>query len=337
MRRIPSLLPSLLFAAAASLWAAEDVDFITLDNGGDLRAVVAPAQGGELAGLAVRSGDTWHELLYRAMDYGDRPGWRGKAPLLWPATGISIHPDAGSNHYSLNGVPYPMPFHGFARGQSWRVLERPRPDKPASVVLAINESPQTRAYYPFGFELRVEYRLDDEKLSMFYTIEADVGNSGSMPFSIGNHITFKAPLIPGGDADAVRFYNDLPDMLLRKPDKTFSGEIVPSTFRGWRSLAELPVQQAVSLGGSTGLAELLVSDPSGLQLRLAHRASWEPSPPAIRFNLWANSGAGFFSPEPWLGVQNSLNSGAGLVKLMPGETWSWNVDIMPSWALPVET
>ena len=152
--RVP-LLSALLFATAANLWAGEDAPFITLDIGGQLRAVVAPAHGGELASLSVRDDGDWHELLYRGMDYSDRAGWRGKAPLLWPATGISIHPDAGSHHYALNGEHYPMPFHGFARKLSWRVLEVRPADQPAALVLGISETAETRQFYTCAFELRV--------------------------------------------------------------------------------------------------------------------------------------------------------------------------------------
>jgi galactose mutarotase-like enzyme len=333
MSRAAALILTLCMAGMCPVQQlAADENLIALDNGAGIRAAIAPEHGGELTSLSIQFDGHWHELLYRAMDYSTRPGWRGKAPLLWPATGISVHPDAGIHHYELNGEQYPMPFHGFARNQSWRVLEHPAPDEPVSLLLEISDTEATRESYPFGFRLQVEYRLDDEKLSLVYKLRADDANTGPMPFSIGNHITFNAPLINGGEADQVRFHSELPDMLLRKPDKTFSGEVVPSPYRGWHNLEVLPQRNAISLGGTAGPVELLILDPSGLQLRLRHQASDEPSEPAVYFNLWADSAKGFFSPEPWLGTQNSLNSGAGLVELMPGETWRWQIDIIPSQA-----
>ena len=313
---------------------AVDENFIALDNGTGIRAVIAPEHGGELASLSVRVDGRWYELLYRAMDYNDRPGWRGKAPLLWPATGVSIHPDAGVHHYALNGELYEMPFHGFARNLPWRVIEERSSDKPAKLVLGISESAETRQFYPFAFELKVEYQLQEDRLHIEYTVIADAGNTGAVPFSMGNHITFNAPLMPGSEPGQLSFHNQLPDMLLRDSNKTFSGQVVPSPFMGWHDVGALERRNAVSLGGRQGPAELLVLDPSGLQLRLVHRASSEPSEPAIRFNLWADTRDGFFSPEPWIGTQNSLNSGAGLVRLPPGETWTWEIDIIPSWATP---
>lgn len=317
-------------SAGADFTVSQQNGFITLDNGHDIRVVVAPEQGGELSGLAVLFDGQWHELLYRAMDYSDRPGWRGKAPLLWPATGVSKTVEKGKQHYLLDGKDHSMPFHGFARDQAWIVVGRQVQDGFASIMLQMSGSKNTHAYYPFDFSLKVEYRIEAEKLSLEYTVNASLANQRPMPFSIGNHITFKAPMIPGSAAGEVQFSNGLTDLLIRDDDGAFSGKVLPSPFRGWHDLTELPVQKAVSLGGSPGPAELLLRDPSGLQLKLVHQASQEPTAPVIRFNLWADVETGFFSPEPWLGTQNSLNSGAGLVMLEPGQSWSWQIDIIPS-------
>jgi galactose mutarotase-like enzyme len=152
-----------------------------------------------------------------------------------------------------------------------------------------------------------------------------------MPFSIGNHITFKAPLINGPGEQELMFFSSQPDQLIRADDGTFSGEVTESAFSGWRPVASLPQRKAVSVGGGDLPAELIVADPSGLQIRLRHRASSEPTEPFIQFNLWADQDEGFFSPEPWLGTQNSLNSGVGLVWLEPGANWQWNIEITPTW------
>ena len=34
---------------------------------------------------------------------------------------------------------------------------------------------------------------------------------------------------------------------------------------------------------------------------------------------------GYLSPEPWMGMQNSLNLGMGLVRLAPGEEATWTI------------
>lgn len=303
--------------------------FIVLDNGTDIRATVAPDKGGELASLSVLYAGSWHELLYRALDYSDRPGWRGKAPLLWPATGVSVLEDGQTARYELAGASYKMPFHGFARKQHWQLIEKGQSADMASVTLQMTDNATTRRYYPFGFDLQVEYRLQADQLSMLYKLTADAGNSGSMPFSIGNHITFNAPLVKGSEAATLLFENDFPDHLITGANKAFAGVVEPSIYRGLNSLQDLPTRKSVSLSGSKKVAELTIYDPSGLGLRLRHQNSGDVAQPAIQFNLWADTSAGFFSPEPWVGTQNSLNTGMGIISLRPGHSWQWQIDITP--------
>src|SRR6185503_2890526 len=90
------------------------------DNDGGLEASICPSQGGELSSLRLRRKGKWVELLYRAADYSPSEGWRGKAPLLWPATGRSLHPPQGAG-YLWKDRFYPMADHGFIRDLPWRV------------------------------------------------------------------------------------------------------------------------------------------------------------------------------------------------------------------------
>src|SRR5512133_3367586 len=57
------------------------------DDAAGVEAAVSPSHGGELTSLRVRFRGSWTELLYRARDYTDTPGFRGKASFLWPAVG----------------------------------------------------------------------------------------------------------------------------------------------------------------------------------------------------------------------------------------------------------
>lgn len=309
--------------------APAENDFVTLENS-VIQAVISPEHGGELSGFAVRFDGQWQELLYRAMDYAKQPGWRGKAPLLWPAVGASVGPDGHTGQYVLDGKELAMPFHGFARDHAWRVVSRDNAGGNPAVVLEMERSGQADANYPFDYRLRVRYQLGVDRLTLVYFIESGEDNQQPMPFSIGNHITFRAPLVAGSNAAGVKFKTDLPDLLVRNSGKVFTGKVVPSPYPEQHSIAELPHRSAISLGGRKGAAEILITDPSGLQLRLVHQASAEPAEPAVRFNLWVDTEAGFFSPEPWIGTQNSLNSGAGLVRIKPGQSWTWQIDIIPS-------
>src|SRR4051794_5089599 len=83
------------------------------DEEGGLEASICPSQGGELSSLRLRHKGQWQELLYRALDYSQSEGWRGKAPLLWPATGTSSSPRGAG--YVFKDRFYPMQAHGFIR------------------------------------------------------------------------------------------------------------------------------------------------------------------------------------------------------------------------------
>ena len=53
-----------------------------MSPGGELQAYIAPAHGGDLAGLELRRAGRWSELLYRGLDYRPTDGWTGKARPL---------------------------------------------------------------------------------------------------------------------------------------------------------------------------------------------------------------------------------------------------------------
>lgn len=329
MIRLASMLVFTSTLLAADFSTGLDGELITLGDGKLLKAAVSPQHGGELASLEVYFDGEWRELIHRAKDYSETPGWRGKAPFLWPAVGMTLDPNENGRGYTVDGQFYPMPGHGFARDRVWRLAGHGADLNGAFVSLVLESDSRTRVHYPFDFTVSVDYRIAGGQLGINYTVRAGASNIGSMPFSIGNHVTFRAPLIEGADPGSLTFRNTFPSQLVRGDDRTFSGQVIPSAYRGEKPLSVLPVRRAVGLGGVDGAAEFTVIDPSGLSLHLLHEASREPTKPAIRFNLWADTAEGFFSPEPWLGTQNSLNNGAGLLWLEPGEDWRWTIEITP--------
>jgi galactose mutarotase-like enzyme len=301
---------------------------LELKDGQGLEASISPDHGGELSSLKVYFQDKWHELIYRAKDYRSGGGWRGKAPLLWPATGISRIPgeENMAGQYQLDNRVYNMPVHGFARHKSWQLDKLVQTDQEASASLFIEDDEQTRVLYPFGFRLAINYRLSDNRLSLNYTVEAKSSNSDPMPFSVGNHMTFMLPLIASSSIEDAVLETAIPLRL-----ELGEGNIPTGSLRPFRQkifpLRELPVRKPVSLGGLAGAPYVIVRDQSGFALKIVHEASRRPTGTYVQFNLWGDVENGFFSPEPWVGSQNSLNSGLGLVLLAPGESWSWQISI----------
>lgn len=305
------------------------------DEEGGLEAAVAPSQGGELSSLRVRFQGGWIELLHRARNYAPTADWGGRAPILWPAVGRnfarSSPPDANATvcSYDYEGRRYQIPIHGFARLKAWRALA-PRVDEAHAVVeLALSDDDETRAQYPFRFEVRIAYQLTHGRLEIRHTVTASAANRSPMPFSIGNHITFRVPFVAGSALANFMFESPSRVEILKDANSLPTGETRPLDLARPVALAGLRVMPAVSLGEYGGDPWVRLSDPSGLALRISHRAQSIPEGPVVQFNLWGAPKEGYFSPEPWVGLQNSLNRGQGLIRLSPGESWSWVIRIEP--------
>ena len=71
------------------------------------------------------------------------------------------------NTYLLDGVPYHMNKHGFARDCVFEVVEHT--DTKASFRLTDNE--ETRRMYPFSFTLTVTYTLEENRLIKCHRVE----------------------------------------------------------------------------------------------------------------------------------------------------------------------
>lgn len=315
-----------------------NVELVVLRNDRDgVEASIAPSKGGELSGLRVRFRDQWIETLYLGRDYSPREGWTGKAPLLWPATGRNFPPDlverrqAGevfhNGAYEWNGQRYPMAIHGFARDLSWTLEESGADADNAQARVSLSDNAETREQYPFGFRITVDYVLSGRELELRYTVAADQANTAPMPFSIGNHITFNTPLVEGSDPAKMVLITPSTQELLKTSYNTPSGETRPRSHADGIELGDFERRTAVSLTGYEDDPYVVLRDPQGLAIRMTHRASTIPEQPVVLYNLWGDAPDGFFSPEPWVGLQNSLVMKKGLVHLSPGEPFDWSIRI----------
>ncbi len=305
-------------------------------KGGSLRAAVSPEHGGELASLRVRHGGKWIELLYRGRNYEPTEDWSGRAPLLWPATGRSLQP-------ALTGELMPtwsyaerrleMPIHGFARDRRWSIGHRSG-DK---VSVSFADDPESRRIYPFGFRVSCDYRLSRNSIQLRYVVRAAATNRQPMPFSIGNHMTFAVPLVPGTPPGSMTVLSPAEFVLPLDQASRPTGAIVRNAqFRTPRPLASLASRRAIPLGGYKGEPWLRLSDPGGLNVTITHSPDRLAAGEPVMFNLWGDINTGFISPQPWYGRQNSLNTGDGLVRLAPGKVFRWTITIAVDDAIRVK-
>lgn len=114
---------------------------------------------------------------------GDPAYWKGQAPILFPIVGALRDQKA-----VIDGKTYSMAQHGFARHKEFTPLIT----RNEMAVFSLKADEETKRQYPFDFDLRVTYRLEDTKL----TVEFLVTNLGDrpMPFVVGGHPAFRVPV-----------------------------------------------------------------------------------------------------------------------------------------------
>lgn len=325
MTRVKNALALLSFLILVAPAGALDL-LRLVGEGGSVEATVAPQRGAELTSLRTRFREQWIELLWRANDFSATDGWSGRAPILWPAVGrnfaLGVKPndEAVGTSWKLGANLLPMPIHGFARNLPWDLME----SAANRAVLRLRDSPQTREFYPFGFTFDIEYRVFEGHVEIEHTIRAAADNTQPMPFSIGNHITFRVPFVAGSEPLTMTFSTPSTVEYLKGPGSIPNGETRPRSMAIPIALGDLDAfPSSVSLGGYAEEPWARLTDPAGLSVTLRHRASSLPQEPFVMFNLWGNPREGYFSPEPWIGIQNSLNLDGGTIRLDPGTNWTW--------------
>ncbi|MDE3174538.1 MAG: aldose 1-epimerase family protein, partial [Pseudomonadota bacterium] len=116
--------------------------------------------------------------------------WPGEA-AIWPDTSPILFPIVGwtRDGARVGGQRYDLGLHGFARRLTFALETQTRD----FARLTARDDAATRAVYPFGFALAVEYRLADDG----FEIALEIANSGdaAMPYACGLHpgFTWAAP------------------------------------------------------------------------------------------------------------------------------------------------
>ncbi|MFG1350917.1 aldose 1-epimerase family protein [Xanthobacter autotrophicus] len=283
-----------------------------------LSAEIAPL-GAELVRLHDGAG---RDLLW----HGDPAFWAGRAPLLFPIVGRL--PDDELVH---DGQRYGMKQHGFARRSLFDLVE----EQAGRAVFRLLPSAETRAQYPFAFELDVAYGLDDATL----TIAATVRNPGSesLPASFGFHPAFLWPLPYGGSrADHRLVFEAAEDEPVHRPvggllsaatepNPAASGIIAPDDAMFERdALIFRTVRSHRIRFGVPGAPGLEIAFPGMPQL-----------------GLWSKPGAPFLCIEPWHGYATPEADARpfvekpGLAHIPPGgaQTFAMAIRWLPDIAL----
>jgi gluconolactonase len=304
------------------------------DTVAGIEATVAPSRGAELTSFRVMFKNQWLELLQTTDDSAATPGSVRQGAILWPAStadNVSNSPCSGSSPRSFDSRAYPVAGLGFARDLPWTEVDRSADNQGARATLELRDSAVTWQCYPFGFRFEARFELSGGQLTIDYTVKADPSNSKPMIFSIGNQISFRIPFVPGTDPAAMTFETPASTQLLRDSRGFLNDRVKARSFASPTRLGDFDARVALPLAGYHILQPYaLLRDPQGLSLRLTQQTLSNLPEPSLRFNVYGGPQAGFLSPEPWFGMQESRRLAQSAISLSPAGSWVWRVQLKPA-------
>ncbi len=278
---------------------------------GALTAAVNP-DGAELSSLRDAAG---REYLWQA-----GPAWPRHAPLLFPMVGR-----LAGDTLRHQGATYRLTQHGFARDRRFTLAQHTT----TGCRLELRDDDATRAAYPFGFRLTLDFGIAGGALSMTATVH----NPGAepLPFGFGFHPGFAWPL-PGaeGRADhALEFAAAEPAPIGRLPNDSFARAVEPSPVQGRRlALTDALFQAGAVVLDAPTSRSLRYAAPGARALHLA----WQGLP---QLGLWTRAGGDFLCIEPWHGYHSppgwdgEFTTKPGLAHLAPGASQDFSFIIRP--------
>ncbi len=266
---------------------------VTIQN--ETLVVQINPMGAELK--SVKKGDT--EFIWEA----DPEVWEGSAPVLFPICGR-----LKDGKYTYEGQEYKLPIHGFAPTTEFEV-ESHEEDR---VVFLITSNEETRKVYPFEFEFRVLFSLNEATLSVSYQIKNC--SEGPMYCSVGAH---EAYACPEGIEEYIVEFDKEEDMEILAYEE---GRLCPYKVPLQEKSNQLPLSDDLFSVDSL-VFEGLKSDKVTLIHRNSSRKITVSFPDHPYFIIWHKPGGKYICLEPWCGMATLKGNGyelterAGIMKI----------------------
>jgi len=261
---------------------------------------VVPERGGIITRWRVKG----EEILYLDAERFTHPDLsvRGGVPILFPICG-----NLPDNSYTLNGQQHTLKQHGFARDLPWEVVEQTTKDS-AALTLVLRSNEQTKAVYPFDFQLVFTYVLRGNTLEIRQ--EYQNLSSTQLPFSAGFH-----PYFFTGDKNQLEF--DIPSQEYQDQQ---TKEVHP--FNGNFDFNRDEMDFA--FGHITSQSASVIDRNRQFKLTL------DADDIFSMLVFWTLKGKEFYCLEPWSAPRNSLNTGEKLTVLEPGTSYKASVRLSAS-------
>jgi galactose mutarotase-like enzyme len=261
---------------------------------------IVPERGGIVTSWLVGA----RELFYLDKERFTDPALsvRGGIPVLFPICG-----NLPDNTYSQQGQTYQLQQHGFARELPWQVVGQQANEHQASVTVALVSSPATKKVYPFDFRVELEYVFSTNRLEIIQRV-TNVTEGVSMPFSIGYHPYFAAA--------------DKPGLKFQIPSAEYFDK--QGTAHPYAGSFDYAAGEIDIVFSDLKQSQVQVTEASGQTMKM----SW--TYPHGHVVFWTVPEKDFYCIEPWTARRNAMNTGADLIQVATGETWTHSVDFVLS-------
>jgi galactose mutarotase-like enzyme len=274
-------------------------------------------KGAELTSLFNNENQT--EYMWNA----DPKFWGKSSPVLFPIVG-----SLKDNIYRFNGQEYTLPRHGFARDREF-VVEK---TKENCLTFLLTHDENTLKVYPFKFEFRLIYSLENNTLKVTYSIK-NIGEN-KMYFSVGGHPAFAVPFSENTEykdyflefskTENSKRWGLTPEGLMEAQPSDFLIDTNRLTLT-----KELFYDDAVVFKNLESTSVILKSYKTNRQLKFA----FEGFP---YLGIWAAKDADFVCIEPWYGIADAANHSQeltekeGIICLNLEENFerTWRVDVI---------
>ncbi|MEM9483641.1 MAG: aldose epimerase [Cyanobacteria bacterium P01_F01_bin.116] len=255
---------------------------------GDSQVAVIPERGGIVTSWQCNGNEVFYLDAERFKD--PSLSVRGGIPLLFPICGNLV-----DDTYTLKGETYKLKQHGFGRTLPWEVTQQST-ENGASLTITLKSSDETRASYPFDFQLDYIYTLKGNTLEQRFR-HTNLSEQ-PMPFSTGTHPYFAV-------ADKTKLAFDLPSS-----EYKIKGGAEVFAFNGQFNFDQDEIDFAfINLTGQTATVK---DGDSNLTI------SYDENYSTLVF--WTVKGKDFYCLEPWSGPRNAMNTGDALITVAPQET-----------------
>ena len=232
-------------------------------------------------------------LVYDGTEYiweGKAEIWQGSCPLLFPICG-----GLKNDKYLFDGKEYPLEKHGYIRFKTFEIENV----TDTSVVFLHKSDDETKEMFPFDYELRVIYTLNEKSLKIDYSVKNL--NDNTMYFSIGSHEGYYTP-------EGIEDYD-----VLFPQKETLNSYVLYGNLLSNQSIPIIKEQDYLPLYEKYFTVDALVfkdlkSKSAILRNRKTGRAVRVDFPDDKYFLLWHKPNSPYICLEPWDGILDIVGS-----------------------------